>query len=185
MTRLEDLTGRKFNMLTAVSLCWGRNGAGKRTKWLCNCECGGQVEVVSSKLKNGHTKSCGCLRDHKGRNSGFRGGYEEISGTRWNYVFKQDSKRQYRRNYPFTITIEYIWDLFERQKRKCALSGVPIYFGKKRRDHSTASLDRIDSTLGYIPGNVQWVHKDINMMKNKHPQDYFIQMCKQVAENNK
>jgi len=47
----------------------------------------------------------------------------------------------------------------------------------------TASLDRIDSSKGYVKGNLQWVHKDINMMKNHYNQKYFIEICKKVATN--
>ena len=49
----------------------------------------------------------------------------------------------------------------------------------------TASLDRIDSSRGYTLDNIQWVHKDLNKMKTNYPNDYFIKMCKYVANNNK
>lgn len=49
----------------------------------------------------------------------------------------------------------------------CPLSGLPIIYPRYTDDEeATASLDRIDSSKGYIKGNVQWVHKDVNMMKN-------------------
>jgi archaellum component FlaC len=50
---------------------------------------------------------------------------------------------------------------------------------------ATASLDRVDSAKGYIKGNVQWVHKDINMMKQQYSQEYFIQMCRLTTEHSK
>lgn len=53
--------------------------------------------------------------------------------------------------------------------------------GSSKSELSDKSLDRIDSKKGYVVGNVQWVHKDINRMKNTFPQDYFIQVCKQIA----
>jgi hypothetical protein len=31
-------------------------------KWLCRCSCGNTKEVIGSSLKNGHSKSCGCLQ---------------------------------------------------------------------------------------------------------------------------
>ena len=46
---------------------------------------------------------------------------------------------------------------------------------------NTASLDRIDSSKGYVEGNVQWVHKMINMSKQQYSQEEFIDMCKAVA----
>jgi len=48
---------------------------------------------------------------------------------------------------------------------------------------STASVDRIDSNKGYIKGNVQFVHKDINLMKNVLNIEYFIEMCKKIAKH--
>ena len=34
---------------------------GKDTYWVCQCDCGNIVSVLSTNLKKGHTKSCGCL----------------------------------------------------------------------------------------------------------------------------
>lgn len=56
-----------------------------------------------------------------------------------------------------------------------------ISFG--RGSTTTASLDRIDSSSGYGLENIQWLHKDINIMKNVHSQDYFLSLCKKVAAN--
>ena len=56
------------------------------------------------------------------------------------------------------------------------MSGVPIGF-----DDATASLDRIDSSRGYVPENVQWVHKVINRMKGTLSDDEFKSWCRTVA----
>ena len=65
------------------------------------------------------------------------------------------------------------------------MSGLPIRLPKAWRDRShTASLDRIDSSLGYTIGNVQWVHKHVNVMKNIYPQNMFLFICCEVAKNN-
>ncbi len=42
--------------------------------------------------------------------------------------------------------------------------------------------DRIDSCVGYVPGNVQWVHRTVNFIKRDLPDDEFIEWCKQIAE---
>jgi len=55
----KDLTGQKFNKLTVLKHC-GLNSAG-RSIWLCLCECGKETKTITATLKNGHTKSCGCL----------------------------------------------------------------------------------------------------------------------------
>ena len=88
------------------------------------------------------------------------------------------------RGIPFEITIEYGWELFLSQGRKCALSGVPLVFAEKvgKYTDKTASLDRIDSRYGYIKGNVQWVHKDLNFMKHKHSTNTFVEWCRKVVD---
>lgn len=115
-------------------------------------------------------------------------GYEEIAGTNWTYY----RKGALSRGFEFNITIEYAWELFLKQERKCALSGQNIGFNIKTGSLSrygyqknTASLDRIDSKKGYIEGNVQWLHKDINKLKSNLDEKEFIRLCTLVSNTNK
>jgi 5-methylcytosine-specific restriction endonuclease McrA len=56
--KYEDVAGQKFGLLTAVRReSYARAG----TIWLCKCECGNTTTVPIFRLKNGNTKSCGCL----------------------------------------------------------------------------------------------------------------------------
>lgn len=59
----NDLTGKTFNRLTVIERVHKENN--KRTFWKCRCACGKEVIVESSKIKSGHTKSCGCLNEEK------------------------------------------------------------------------------------------------------------------------
>lgn len=88
------------------------------------------------------------------------------------------SRNKYRKSgtLKFALSKKYLWELFEAQQRKCALSGIPL-------DWEVASLDRIDSNKEYIQSNVQWVHKDINKMKFDLEQKYFIEMCELIVKN--
>ena len=87
-----------------------------------------------------------------------------------------------------TITPEDVENLYEKQGRICAMTKIPIDFGNLDIRHAdrkvTASVDRIDSSIGYTKENIQIVHRDINWMKNIYSKDYFIEMCKLVAKNN-
>lgn len=89
------------------------------------------------------------------------------------------------RNLEFSITLKDVWNLFIKQNRKCSLTGLEIVFAKNRKQMSTttSSLDRIDSTKGYTLDNVQWVHKDINVMKLDLNEAYFINMCRLVVNH--
>lgn len=74
-----------------------------------------------------------------------------------------------------------ILDLYEKQEGVCALTGWPIGWSEKGLT-ATVSIDRIDSSEGYLKGNVQLLHKDVNMAKQQYSQDYFIAMCQAVAD---
>lgn len=53
--RCIDITNQKFNRLTAIKY------VGK-SRWLCKCDCGNEITVITAHLRSGHTKSCGCLQ---------------------------------------------------------------------------------------------------------------------------
>lgn len=63
MGKVQDISGLKFNRLTAIEY----NPETK--KWKCLCECGNFKEIQASNLKNGATKSCGCLHKEKVQNN--------------------------------------------------------------------------------------------------------------------
>ena len=176
--KLKDLSGRKFGNLLVVKRADNKKNW---TMYECLCDCGKTTVTYSTHIIRGNTKSCGCGHP-KGETVYNYKGHGEITGNRWDQISKsaERSNRKYRRELEFTITIEYAWDLFLKQERRCALTGIGLFFSKKAY-LNTASLDRIDNLRGYVEGNVQWVHKDINKMKNKFEQDYFIKMCCLVA----
>lgn len=60
MGKFIDLTGQKYNKLTVIERVESKN---RHSQWRCLCECGNETIVSSDKLKNGHTKSCGCERN--------------------------------------------------------------------------------------------------------------------------
>ena len=64
MGKLKDLTGMKFGRLTVIERAENKD---KYVCWLCKCDCGNEVVVKGFLLKNGHTKSCGCLHDEKAK----------------------------------------------------------------------------------------------------------------------
>lgn len=84
----------------------------------------------------------------------------------------------------FNLEIEYCWGLYLQQGGICALSGIPISFSENSLSKlTTCSLDRIDSSKEYSEDNIQWVHKDINRIKWRLDQSYFIETCKLITKN--
>jgi hypothetical protein len=62
----KDLTGQKIGMLTIISRNT-ENTTSKKVRWNCICECGSKTIVTTDHLRDGHTKSCGCLTRKENR----------------------------------------------------------------------------------------------------------------------
>lgn len=58
----KDITGQKFNRLTALERDVEATKLHSGTYWKCKCDCGNIVSVSLQRLQNGNTKSCGCYR---------------------------------------------------------------------------------------------------------------------------
>ena len=63
----------------------------------------------------------------------------------------------------YNLTKEYIQELLEKQGYKCYYTGVDLKMGDKL---TNPTLDRIDSSKGYIKGNVVVCTEIANIMKN-------------------
>lgn len=58
-SNFKDITGQRYGRLIVERYSRTK---GKSTLWICKCDCGKEVEVKGTKLRNGHTKSCGCYK---------------------------------------------------------------------------------------------------------------------------
>ena len=184
---MRDITNQRFGRLTVirpvgqtVQKCW---------IWECRCDCGKIKNITSAHIVNGSTKSCGCfkaenLKLREGKLHHCWAGYKEISKTF--YMRMVTAAKQ--RGWEWELTIEYLWELFLNQNRKCAMTGIemvmPIHLRQlTKRNQITASLDRIDPTKGYVIGNVQWVCKRVNYMKHVLTQELFLDWVKKIYEH--
>jgi hypothetical protein len=96
--------------------------------------------------------------------------------------FHKIRKAAEKRSIPFLITREEMDDVFQSQGGKCRYLGVPLTF-ETHGKRGTASLDRINSKLGYSKDNIQWVHKDVNTIKWDLSHEDFVRICKTISEN--
>jgi len=141
----------------------------------CECYCGKTFTIKAHNILY-RSNSCGCrmYQYKKGKQSYLWKGHGDISAKVW----KACQHNAKIRNIEFNINIEYAWNIFEKQDKKCAYSGLPLSFNTTSfSSDGTASIDRIDSTIGYINSNIQWVHKDINFMKWDMNVSYFKYLC--------
>jgi len=62
MGKLIDLTGKRFGRLVVIE----REGTYRDSSsvvptWRCRCDCGTECVISGKSLRNGKTRSCGCL----------------------------------------------------------------------------------------------------------------------------
>ena len=170
----KPYVGQKFNRLKFLK---EDKVVNNKKRWLCECECGEIKSFDYYAIIKGTTKSCGCYHHDNVKEYNWTG-YQEIPGRYWGSIVRGAKKR----NIKFEISFEYAWKIYELQNKKCALSNVNIFFKTKNNfniEHE-ASLDRIDNNKGYVEGNVQWIAKQVNYMKNRISEDKFIYFCKTI-----
>lgn len=170
----EKLVGKTFHDLTVLRFDRVQSG---QYYYFYQCKCGYEGSISVHLF--GKQKSCGCIY----RRASFKG-YEEITGQYWSGVRKNAISRKLE----FSITLEYAWEVFLKQNRRCVFTGRQLYFGnrtKSRWAEATASLDRIDAHKGYIVGNIQWTYKTVNQCKWQLNNEEFIGFCQEVVDYQK
>lgn len=163
-----NLAGKKFGRLLVLNE-EGKTPRGQ-IKWKCLCDCGNQVVVVGGNLKNGTTKSCGCLRNEK------------------------LSKMARKRNDPNRYWKQPWHGSYESMMRRCYCNkeiGYLNYGGRGIKVceewHDVANfakwvensgyqkgltLDRIDNNKDYEPSNCRWA--DMQLQSNNRRNTIFL-----------
>lgn len=170
------MIGRKFGKWTVIDVA-GIHPSSRDKLWLCKCDCGREGKVKTYYLTKKYSEQCKYCGCHTKKPYPLN----SIPHVIWKRIIRNASKR----NIAFNLDSDNAYKLLLKQRFQCALSGLPIQFPKHGTDYlnnvGTASLDRINSDLGYTKNNIQWVHKDINLMKNALSLDKFKKLCKLVS----
>ena len=77
MSIVKNIVGKKFGRLTVIQLDKNREND-KGTYWLCKCDCGKTISVISYSLSKGNTRSCGCLHEEWCKNH-----FENLEGKKF------------------------------------------------------------------------------------------------------
>lgn len=150
---------------------------------------------LNRQVKKGRTQdsifcSLRCARTFKNNNPS-----EEESRKRAATISRRNLGNSYAKKGEFTYYLkkcrdrvkwetdldeDYLQTLWDYQKGRCAISGAPIILKSGKSAPSSASLDRVDSSLGYVKGNVQFTAYSINLAKNKFSDDEIKQFLKSI-----
>lgn len=89
-------------------------------------------------------------------------------------------KAKLRKQHEFDITPEDLYELWEKQNGLCAYSKKPL---NNTANHlQRASLDRIDSKIGYVKDNIQLVTYAVNKMKQEFSEGDFLELCFSITD---
>lgn len=94
-------------------------------------------------------------------------------------------KMRYKQNIDkfYNVTLQDLKNQWELQNGKCPYSGIKLSLTTVNNPIYKASVDRIDSSKGYIVGNIQWVSQAINYMKSTMSHEETLKLCKFIATN--
>ncbi|WP_239700368.1 AP2 domain-containing protein [Mammaliicoccus sp. D-M17] len=157
-----DIIGKQFNYLKVLEY----SGKNKHKKKLYNClctRCGNEKVMIGTEVKNGYSKSCGCLsRDIAKNRSTSHGMSKTLIYSKW----KGMKKRCYQKTYQYynsyggrgiTMCDEWKNDFSAFYND---MGDIPF---------EGAELDRIDNDKGYYKENCRWVsHKENTNNRRKY-----------------
>ncbi len=166
----KDLTGKIFGRLTVNEYLGSRDN---RSLWKCTCACGMVVVKSGNHLARRTTKSCGCLRKATTATTGRknwrpnklkRDAWYKTCQAAWSRAKIRGMKPEFSSiqefsDYCKSIAPTHCPALGVELKRDSANSKTPA--GRA----NSPSIDRIDSSLPYTPGNIQIISVKANCMK--------------------
>jgi hypothetical protein len=93
--------------------------------------------------------------------------------------------RACKKGLEFDITPEYLMEIYNNQKGLCFYSGIKMELAIKgtTNNYNTLSVDRIDSSKGYVKGNIVLCCDCVNTMKMKLTTNEFLTVCKNVVNH--
>jgi len=175
MGKYIDLTGQKFGRWMVIKRSYPNSKWGQ-PRYLCKCNCGKEKVVDGRDLKNGKSKSCGCIwRETK------RLGYG-IAGK--NALTNNYKSHAIERGIEFNLTIKQFEKLTQQECYYCGTKPNQIIKYKTGfGEYTYNGVDRINNDLGYTPENSVACCKTCNSAKGILTLQEFEDWIKKIHNN--
>ena len=144
--------------------------------WECQCDCGTIRWMPGNELTNPNMsiQCIKCAAKERGeKQAKKKKKIGDLKLTRYTKLQRSAEKR----GIEFNVTMQELWDLYEKQSGKCAITGDSL------PNIEEASLDRIDSNKGYYVGNIQWTTYQANVSKHLMSMNELYTFCKKVLNH--
>lgn len=197
-----DHSGKQFGSWTTL-FCVGatrvKQKSGKVQPYAyyrVRCRCGYEKDIKINDLLLKKSLSCNsCSRRVKhpnhpknriGNKSHNWKGTHDIPLRQYTMVCERAKRTKKELN----ITIEDLQSQWTKQTGKCVYTGRALLFNSKAfktqkatKDFHFASLDRIDSSKGYIVDNIQWVCQSVNIAKQRLSHSEFLRLISDIYKH--
>jgi hypothetical protein len=157
-----DLVGQRHGMLTVI-----KKDPGSKSRWICRCDCGNTVTLMSSRFFK--RQSCGCLEEENRRNIGERSKTHGMTNTILYSKYCSMKERCHNKNYIYYMRYggrgikiceewENSFEAFVKWAYENGYDDTKVGYEQ--------SLDRIDNDKDYCPENCRWVDQK-TQVKNR------------------
>lgn len=158
------MEGKVFGRLTVLEYSHTKRhktGGIAHRYWRCACSCGNYHIANGTSLRKGSVKSCGCLRkDQMRKNSRVGRNNLGLSRTPVYRLWSAAKERAKKRGWEFTIDPQDIVI-----PETCPVLGIELVKGVGKQHAGSPTLDRVDSSKGYVKGNVRVISQRANSLK--------------------
>ena len=125
MGKIVNMVGKKFGKLTVVEMS---DKQGIYYRYLCKCDCGNAKILRGASLRNGLTKSCGCIRSEYMSNKNYKHGQCQTSAYKSAMSRLMHMKRKFR--LPKWADVEAIRQFYMNRPQGCEVDHIIPLSGK-------------------------------------------------------